>query len=47
MVIAPPDPLLSESLSAVTIIFPEVVVISPVEVKIISSSASRVVFPSV
>ena len=47
MVIAPPDPLLFESLSALRIIFPEVVVILPDEVIIISLSASKVALPPV
>ena len=45
MVRAPPDPLLSESLSAVSVIFPVVVVKSPAAVKIMSSSASRLIEP--
>ena len=41
----PPAPLLSESLSAVTVMLPVVVVKSPESVKIMSSSASRLIEP--
>ena len=45
MVTAPPEPFLSASASAVTVIFPVVVVKSPEAVKIILSSASSVIDP--